>query len=259
MKLRKADGSAAWGLVTTVPVRDREGDLGVMWIVSDISKQKETQAALDLSNRKLAESREMERTRLARELHDGAVQNLLAVSYRMKDKALKEEVMQVVSQLRALISDLRPPGLKEFGLEAAIEGLLAKMKRQAAGECGELLLKCKKLEGLPESVAICLFRVVQESMTNVFRHARAHRASIFLEGESDEVRLRISDDGVGFEVPRDLTELAAQERFGLAGLKERVELVNGSFSICSSPGEGAHLEVVIPTSQDSLQDSLGPR
>ena len=246
LQLKRSDGRVSWGLATTVPVRDAEGDLGVMWSITDISKQKKAQAELDVSNRKLAESREMERSRLARELHDDAVQNLLAVSYRLPDPELRKEVVGVVQQLRELISDLRPPGLREFGLEAAIEGLLAKLKRNAGEKCPDLLLKCRALENLPESVSICLFRVVQESVTNIIRHAEAERSSVFITGSETEVRLEVSDDGKGFDVPSNFDELASQDSFGLAGIKERVDLVKGDFSLYSHKGQGTRLEVAIP-------------
>ena len=246
LQLTRSDGSLAWGLAKTVPVRDAEGDLGVMWIVTDISKQKKAQRDLDISNRKLAESREMERTRLARELHDDAVQNLLAVSYRMKDKALKEEVVEVVRQLRELISDLRPPGLKEFGLEAALEGLLDKLRRQGGSECPALELECDNMCELPEPVSVCLFRVVQESVTNVIKHAQARVATISLRPNGSHVELKVTDDGKGFKIPKRLEEFSTQERFGLAGLKERVELVKGRMKLESGSDQGTTLYVRIP-------------
>lgn len=247
LQLTRSDGSLAWGLTKTVPVRDAMGDLGVMWIVTDISKQKKAQKDLDVSNRRLAESREMERTRLARELHDDAVQNLLAVSYRMKEEDLKSEVVEVVQQLRELISDLRPPGLEEFGLEAALEGLLDKMRRQSGPNGPKLELTCADVGELPDAVSVCLFRVVQESVTNVIKHAEAARARIDLSSHNGHIELAVKDDGRGFEVPTRLEKLAREERFGLAGLKERVELVNGVLELTSQPGSGTRLTVRIST------------
>lgn len=242
----RSDGSLAWGLARTVQVRDAEGDLGLMWLVTDISKEKRVQRELDISNRKLAESREMERTRLARELHDDAVQNLLAVSYRIQDRELRKEVVGVVQQLRELISDLRPPGLKEFGLEMALEGLLDKIRRQIGSSPPEFELDCGELSGLPEAVSVCVFRVVQESLANVVRHAQASTVRIWLRIEESEVRLEVTDNGVGFEPPKRLEKLAKKEKFGLAGLKERIALVKGRLQIESTPKRGTSVRAQIP-------------
>ena len=246
VQLRRADGEIVWAIVNTVSVRDAEGDLGVMWIVQDISEAKRAQAELDRSQRRLAESREMERTRLARELHDDAVQNLIAVSYRLKDNELRSEVLGVVRQLRGLISDLRPPGLNEFGLEAALEGLLAKLKRQAQHQIPSTELLCYGLGDLPEALAVGLFRVVQEAATNAFKHSGASSLKIELRRIGSAVKVDVIDNGCGFDLPQDWNELTARERFGLAGLQERVELLKGSLSVSSEPGKGTRLLASLP-------------
>lgn len=246
LSFRRADGDLAWGMVTTVWVSDSEGDLGVMWTVRDISDQKRAELALDVSNRRLATSREMERMRLARELHDGAVQNLLAVSYRLPDRELREEVVDVVRQLRALISDLRPPGLKEFGLAAALEGLVAKMARQNQGEGPAVELVCLGCDSFPEAVSLCLFRLVQESVGNAMKHAEAQTIKVDVKCRSGEVVLQIRDDGKGFSVPENLSGYTGDERYGLAGMRERVELLNGVLTIVSGPGQGTSVQVTLP-------------
>jgi PAS domain S-box-containing protein len=235
MQFQRFDGEIAWGLVTTEVVSDSEGDLGIMWTVRDISERKKAELALDISNRRLATSREMERMRLARELHDGAVQNLLAVSYRMEEPKLREEVVEVVRQLRGLISDLRPPGLKEFGLAAALEGLLAKMERQAGDRAPSIELVCLGCDCLSESVSLCLFRVVQESINNALRHAQANQILIEIRASAEKVILRVKDDGVGFDVPEQLSSLTSKDRYGLAGMLERAELLGGTFGLTSGP------------------------
>jgi signal transduction histidine kinase len=164
----------------------------------------------------------------------------------MKEKDLKREVVDVVRQLRELISDLRPPGLKEFGLEAALEGLLDKLRRQGGPECPSLELECENMRELPEPVSVCLFRVVQESVTNVIKHAGAGRATISLRPNGSNVELKVTDDGSGFEIPKRLEEFSAQERIGLAGMKEREELVKGQMDIESDSGSGTTLHIKIP-------------
>ena len=246
VEFKRMDGDKAWGLVTTVSVSDSEGDLGIMWTVRDITERKKTELALDISNRRLATGREMERMRLARELHDGAVQNLLAVSYRMQDHQLRSEVVDVVRQLRSLISDLRPPGLREFGLPAALEGHLAKMARQLGEGAPEIDLLCFGCDDLAENVSLCLFRIVQESVNNIFKHAEANNVIIELSRSAHEVYLRVRDDGVGFERPVRISSFTGEARYGLAGMQERAELLGGKFGITSVPGKGTEVFARIP-------------
>ena len=99
---------------------------------------------------------------------------------------------------------------------------------------------------LPEPVSVCLFRVVQESVTNVIKHAQARMATISLRPNGSHVELKVTDDGNGFEIPKRLEKFSTQERFGLAGLKERVELVKGQMKLESGSGQGTTLYVRIP-------------
>jgi signal transduction histidine kinase len=131
-------------------------------------------------------------------------------------------------------------------LEAALEGLVAKLKRQAGDEGPEIRMTCSDLGEVSEPLAICLFRLVQESINNVLRHAGASMTRVIIERSHDQIKLRIADNGSGFQVPEDLKELTHRERYGLAGLKERVELAEGTLSIISYKGHGTTLEAFLP-------------
>lgn len=246
LRFCRTDGSEFWGLSRTVVVSDEQGVLGLMWLVSDISAQKSAEAEVASINRKLAVSRDMERSRLGRELHDGAVQNLLATSYRLTDPHLRKEILEVVSQLRDTISDLRPPGLAELGLQAALEAFLHKISRHHSSPAPKITLHCRLSPDLEEALENFVFRVVQEAVRNTFRHALASTVEVRLEEDGDRLSIQVKDDGKGFHPPADVKSLVRQDHYGLAGLAERVELVNGSLEILSEPGRGTCLNITCP-------------
>ncbi len=216
---------------------------------------------LEALSRRLIETQEEERRNLARELHDEIGQvlttvnlNLEALRPRVEPAALPrlEESLEVVGraieQVRSLSLDLRPASLDLLGLEAALRAYLT---RQAA-RAGLALEFTSNLgeRRLPPTLEIVLFRVAQEAMTNVLRHARATRCRVELTTDG-EVRLTVRDDGVGFDAA------AAQERalrgvgfdlagFGLVSMRERVVLFGGRIDFDSAPGRGTTIRVQFP-------------
>jgi signal transduction histidine kinase len=215
--------------------------------------------------RRLAASRELERVRLARELHDGPVQNLLAISYTLAanhrappnkrsrtngDSPLEEirnDILGVVAELRNTIGELRPPGLSEFGLAAALEGYVAELNRRDGEEMPEIIVDLDGVaEELPDSVAITVFRIAQEGLRNALRHAQAREVRISLSREDDYLRLQICDDGQGFRFPARINDLAERGHFGLIGLVERVDQANGEIEIDSANGRGTTINVSMP-------------
>jgi len=217
------------------------------------------------ARRRLAESRELERVRLARELHDGPVQNLIAISYSLASdhrspvdqskqngyEAVQEEIradiLGVVAELRSLIGELRPPGLSEFGLTAALEGYLAKLNRRRGPDAPEVVFDFDgATEGLPEATAMSVFRIVQEALRNALRHASASEIRVSIAKLDGYLRLEICDDGRGFRLPDRMNVLAEEGHFGLIGIVERVDQASGDIDIRSQPGEGTTITAVIP-------------
>jgi signal transduction histidine kinase len=215
--------------------------------------------------RRLAASRELERVRLARELHDGPVQNLLAISYALAAnhrvpankhsgangdspfEKIRQDILGVVAELRNTIVELRPPGLTEFGLAAALEGYVAELNRRNGEELPEIIVDLDGLaEDLPDSVAITVFRIAQEGLRNALRHAQAREVRISLSREDDHLRLQICDDGQGFRFPARINDLAERGHFGLIGLVERVDQANGEIEIDSASGKGTTINVSMP-------------
>ncbi len=210
-----------------------------------------TRVARDTFQRAV-EGQELERRRLARELHDETGQALTSIllGLRSLDEkggegvreavgSLRELVVQTLQDVRRLAVELRPAALDDFGLAAALERLASTFEEQT-GTAVEFESRLAE-ERLPSDVETVLYRIVQEALTNIVKHAHADHVSIVLQRRGTAVAAVIEDDGRGF---------AAGEQgdggLGLIGMRERVELVNGRFEIESSEGAGTTLIVEVP-------------
>jgi signal transduction histidine kinase len=210
-----------------------------------------TRVARDAFQRAV-EGQELERRRLARELHDETGQALTSIllGLRSLEERRSEDVADAVSQLRELVVqtlqdvrrlavELRPTALDDFGLAPALERLTSTFAEQT-GTVVEIESQLGE-ERLPADVETVLYRIVQEALTNVVKHARADHVSIVLQRKEGVVTTVVEDDGRGF-APGD----QGDGGLGLVGMKERVELVNGRLEIESSEGSGTTLVVEVP-------------
>ena len=206
-------------------------------------------------SRRLVEAQENERRHIARELHDEAGQALASLRFglRLLEREIDQggnvtgrvaELMRqtdaVLDGLHRLAADLRPASLDHLGLEAA----LRQYARSAASTFGLAVhFKARGFTGerLPTVVETALYRVVQEAMTNVVRHARATRVDVLVEHRGDRVLVMVEDDGVGFEPDR----AQRGDHLGLLGLRERAEGLGGTLTIESTPGAGATVVVEV--------------
>jgi len=157
-------------------------------------------------------------------------------------KKLQEEMLYLLKELRRICQELRPPTLDVFGLASAIRSHTEDFKALLAVDLD--LMDDKKQ--LPDEVAINLFRVYQEALTNVEKHAGAGRVEVKLTLSPDEVMLSIKDDGCGFVVPRRIGVFVRQGCFGLMGMKEQVEMVGGKLQVISQPGQGTEIRAWVP-------------
>jgi signal transduction histidine kinase len=191
---------------------------------------------------------EEERMHVATELHDGPIQRLAVLSYdleRAKQRMLgnpaavarvehaQAALSTEVQGLRELMASLRPPTLDEVGLEAALRDHVGAFARRSGLDCSIRV----RLDGELETV---VYRVAQEALLNVARHAEAGRLWLELDGAGDRLDLEIRDDGVGFE-PVASSTLVRDGRFGLVAMQERVEMAGGRFQVQSHPGAGVTL------------------
>lgn len=228
------------------------------------------QQDLARAHQQLLVGREQERRRLAHDLHDGVVQQLIGISYQVAEgrrrvdnesdssvgqqpeemastlEVIRRGVLGVVTQLRGMISELRPAGLEELGLTTALEGYVAHLRRDGGAEV-EIHLDLDESEVVVQDpIAICLFRVAQEALRNALRHANAKHIIVSLRLLADTAILFVQDDGCGFRVPSRLSQLTQTGHFGLVGMSERVTWTGGQLFIRSELGEGTEVTVKIP-------------
>ncbi len=206
-------------------------------------------------------SQEEERKRIARELHDETVQNLVAILRRIEllqseganpeDLKRLEDLQGMVEEtlrgVRQISRDLRPLALEDLGFIPALQA-----QANAAQEDGmqvQLIVRGQPDKLHPDQ-ELAFYRIAQEALTNARKHAQATRIEIILVFENKYVHLRITDNGVGFSVPSSLTELAQRGNFGLLGIQERVWSVDGTLDIASSPEKGTRLHIKIPRSRE---------
>lgn len=269
----RADGSVMWVLSQGVPIYDDNGLIaGYVGTLSDITEQKAVQDALIESKntfaRQLLRAQEEERQRIARELHDEMGQMLTALKLELQEiqgehvsprQRLAESigmVDQIMEQMRTLLADLRPAPLDTLGLPAA---LLWYLNRQSQRTGLKILFHATSLPiRLPSEVEVSGFRIVQEALTNVIRHARAQQVTIELRQEKTALSLSIADDGVGFDVDAARQRAAAGRSLGLIGMQERAELAGGQVSISSTPRHGTRITVLFPL-YDCTSESASPR
>ncbi len=228
-------------------------------LIEEINERQRTQAELDEVKARMIESTEAERLQLARELHDGPMQELYGLTFQLdmlrdnlppkeRDNVLdttKTALDGVISTLRSTAGELRPPALASFGLEKAIRSHSHSYTQSQPNLQVHLDLD-KDGQALPEHTRLTLFRIYQVALMNVIRHAGARNVNIRLCLQSDTVILEVRDDGKGFPLPNRWVELARDGHMGLLGAKERAAAAGGTFEVESQPGEGTLLRVTLP-------------
>lgn len=218
----------------------------------------------ELLNR-VVQAQEAERERIARELHDETGQALTAIGLGLRGIATRigaadseaasqlahlERLTQLsLDELQRLIAGLRPSHLDDLGLAAALRWYANELEGHAP------LSVQVQVEGaerpLPAVISVGLFRVAQEALTNVVKHASADTAQVRLEYAAEQVRLDIRDDGIGFEVSG-----ADRPSWGLMGMQERVSLMGGEFELQSERGQGTHIRVTAPAPTESEREHV---
>ncbi|MEG6615492.1 sensor histidine kinase [Peptococcaceae bacterium 1198_IL3148] len=213
----------------------------------------------------IIKAQEEERIRVAREIHDGPAQSMANIVMRAEfclklmeknPSLMREEIYNLIeltrnslSDVRKIIFDLRPMVLDDLGLIPAI-------KRYAEQYCKDtgIYVEISQFGNgrrLDSSLEVALFRVIQESLTNIKKHSQAKHVLIKVEFTADVINVLIRDNGCGFDVPSVLAD-KQREGFGLLGMRERMQLLNGKLNIRSNIGEGTEIFINLPTDDKAL-------
>lgn len=240
------------------------GFIGACGIAINVTDHRSSDAQLKNMARQVVESQEAERGRLSRELHDGISQMLVSIklllesalaikearpesadrSYPPIQKALSQ-TNRTLAEIRQISHDLRPAMLDDFGLGAALRQLALEFNETGKSPLLNITVDADSgaAHDLPAAVNTALFRVAQEALTNIQRHARASNVWVTLTGTPEQVVLTITDDGSGFGY--GAVQSDPRQGIGLRNMRERVESLNGAFHVESRPGNTA-LSAVIP-------------
>jgi PAS domain S-box-containing protein len=251
-----------WLHFTASPIKDKNGEIiGAIETLEDITERKHAEDNLHYYLREITRAQEEERQRIARELHDDTAQLLGSLSRQLDNlvrkecglapneilllKDLQTQLNGAVQSVHRFIQGLRPSLLDDLGLIPALRSL-AKGLQEYDGIDTELKVCGREKRLLPE-VESLLFRIVQEALNNIRRHAQASQAQVVIEFAEDRTRLTISDNGRGFELPGRVDDLPRNGKLGLAGMQERARLLGGTIEIKSTPGKGTTVIIDVPS------------
>jgi len=224
-------------------------------VLEDVTEEQRSGREARAWARELLRAQEEERRRIAQEIHDDPLQQLIQLARRMEEMAsppcseeeaerlgtARREILGVVERLRNAIRGLRPPGLEQLGLVAALRGLLAEIE-DSDGLSAELEVTPQVVRAAPEA-ELGVFRIVQEAVRNVTRHAYANRLSVTLTHAEGVMRVLVTDDGRGFE---QVGPAPGASHVGLLGMRERASLLGGRCEVRSTPGHGTVVEATVP-------------
>jgi signal transduction histidine kinase len=252
-------------------VKERTSDLAALnqQLLEEIRIRKEKatekfKEELSHLSEHLERAREIERTHIAREVHDELGQSLSALKIdvtclgeslpeshgflREQTKAMAEKIDGAIQAVRRICSELRPPILEHFGLPAAIEWYLEDFQKRASIRCmTEIDPEISKIE---KELATILFRIFQEAMTNILRHAGATTVKVVLKNEAHHLVLKVVDNGRGISKE----EISSPRSFGIIGIRERVRFWGGQSAFVGIPNKGTTVTISIPL--DRLKGSL---
>lgn len=261
-----AHGGTEYPVELSLSATTFRGDILVTAVFRDLSERVQAEHELIETNRQLQELaaaqqnvREEDRLRISRELHDELGQSLTGIKMEIswlcnrllsaqpemevKVSSLKKLIDGTISAVRRISSELRPLVLDDLGFSAAAKWYVAQFAERTGINVNMTLPEHDPENG--STIATTLFRILQESLTNIARHAGAKNVDVQLAFSENHWRLSIKDDGLGFD-----DKFAGREGIGLIGMKERVQILGGAFSLRTSPGEGVLIDIRIPAASE---------
>ncbi len=255
----EVDGQPVLYRPTATLVGSTGSDRRVQVIFEDVTTETRRHDLMEAYAGQVVLGQEEERRHIAQELHDGPLQTLIHLCRQIDSldaaqrplgtapptlASLRTTVEETVAELRSLAKGLRPSVLDDLGLVASINQVLTEATDRQ-GFQGQFDVSGSERR-LPPAVELALFRIAQEAVTNAERHATASQVTISLEFADDRLRLRVEDDGVGFDQEHEIHPEDGHS-LGLPGMSERARLVGGRLKVRSQPGRGTRVEVQVPT------------
>ncbi|VAX25904.1 hypothetical protein MNBD_NITROSPINAE02-435 [hydrothermal vent metagenome] len=231
-------------------------------MITDITSQKESERMIKLFQRKLIKTQESERSRIASELHDSLAQNLLVIKNEI-ERGIQERrgengtvdplararslTMETLDEINEIAYKLRPPYLDKMGFEKAIKRMIEKISKSMGIN---IFTEINRVENpLPKDLEMNVYRIIQEALNNIMKHSGAGEVYIDIADNGACVEIHISDDGRGFDSSAITSREQSETSRGLLGIKERVNIYDGSFLIDSDKGEGSTLTIFLPYSK----------
>lgn len=253
-------GERFWANTVITALRDERGELlGFGKVTRDLTERRKTQE--ERTERRqafahLVRAQETERRRIAWDVHDDSIQSMIAVSMRLqmlaaqrRDPALKqldEAIQGAIRRLRILVAQLRPPALNDEDLIASVRDYLDEV---VASWGLEYALRHDLAVRPPPDLVVTVFRILQEALVNVRKHANATSVEVSLTGQDGGLLVTVTDDGGGMKPDGESGhESLSGEHIGMASMRERAEAAQGWFRISSRPGEGTSVTFWIPLS-----------
>ncbi len=259
-ELRCKGGETIWVRTAVSLLRDRTGNPEyVLGLFEDITLLHQRNREIIELEGQLEDSAERERESLARDLHDGPLQRVLSVLFKLQCvihdhpggdfipdlEAVKVDIQQVVDELRVTSGLLRPPTLAHFGLVRATESLVDQIREAFPDVNINLEIDNTNQEYSPR-VQQGAYRILQQALMNVQRHSQASDVTVRLFQTNNHLILEVEDNGLGFVVPKRWMDLTEGKHYGLVGSAERAAALGGALRIHSKPGEGTLVQVSVP-------------
>ena len=267
----KKDGQRIIVEGSAIPHFDSQGKIiGYVTANRDITERKQAEETARENRiqmeiqRRLLEYREQERQKLARDLHDGPIQDLSSLLFQIgytkeavTDPEVQAEVDQIsnrlrstIKSLREMMTDLRPLSLIRFGLSKTLQVYIEEFREKHPWiELETTFVDDGNL--LSEQARLSLFRIFQEALTNVTKHANASKVLVQLNTIDHHIMLEVRDDGKGFSLQNDLVDYSNNGHYGLVGMKEWVEAIGGELKVSTEPGQGTSVQAFIPLKQEN--------
>ncbi|MBI2979619.1 MAG: PAS domain-containing sensor histidine kinase [Chloroflexi bacterium] len=258
--LKPKDGPELYIEPTLTEADGGQGNFVIQVVFRDVTEERYQQAGLRAYAAHVLRVQEQERQRIARELHDGTVQQLVLLYRQLGNLENSSDSLpsafvdllrdargiseEVIKELRDFTGTLRPPVLEDLGLVTAVRRLLSDLI-QRAGLKGQMKVIGNRRQ-LPSDTELGMFRIAQEALRNVERHAKATHIELAMAFTEHEVSLDLHDNGMGFVVPPFPGDFTASGHLGLISMQERAKLLNGKLEIRSSPGNGTRVIVSVP-------------